>query len=212
MALAAGGPLFSGFPRTPAAQDERPRARLNVDYRLVAPQAVSAGDAVEVLEFFWYGCPYCAQLQPHFTRWEARKPADVVVRKVPAVFRESWLPHARMYYALEALGELDRLHQEVYRSYHVGRVPLNTMEAIADWAAQQGIERERWLAAYRSEDVDRKVTQARRELQRYAVAGTPTLVVDGRYLTSSGMTPGVAALIPILDDLVVLAREQRAGR
>lgn len=194
------------------AQEAGQRARLNVTYREIPPQPVPAGNVIEVVEFFWYGCPYCFQFHPYFEAWVQRQSADVMVRRVPAVFRQSWVPHARMYYTLEGLGVLGRLHDEVYKSYHVEQAPLNTADAIADWAANHGIDRERWLTLYRSDEVSSRVMDAQDQLRRYAVSGTPSVVVGGRYLTSSGMTPGVAAMIPVLDDLVALAREQRSVR
>lgn len=209
--LAAGGAAGS-LALGAGAQDGEGRARPNVDYRAIAPQPVPGGNAIEVIEFFWYGCPYCYQLQRHFDAWVRRQEADVVVRRVPAVFRASWLPHARLYHTLEALGAVERLHQQVYDAYHVEQTPLNSSDAIAEWAERHGIDRERWLAVYRSEDIDRQVAQAREHLVRYAVSGTPTLVVDGRYLTSSAMTPGVAAMIPVLDYLVGRVRSQHGAR
>lgn len=193
-----------------SAQQAPPR--LNYEYRLIPPQPVITGERIEVVEFFWYGCPYCNQLQPPLESWIKRKPEDVELRRIPAIFRDTWVPHARLYYTLEALGELARLHQAVYRSYHVERETMNTADASADWAARHGIDRSRWLAAYHSADVQRKVEQARADTQLYAIQGTPSLVVDGRYLTSSGMTETVPGVIPILDDLIRIARERRTGR
>ncbi|MGE5525164.1 MAG: thiol:disulfide interchange protein DsbA/DsbL [Rhodospirillaceae bacterium] len=207
--LLAALPLAAASAR---AQEAGQHARLNVSYREIPPQPVPAGSAIEVVEFFWYGCPYCFQFHPHFQAWVHRQPADVTVRRVPAVFRQSWIPHARMYYTLERLGALDRLHDEVYKSYHVDEVPLNTADAIADWAAKHGLDRERWLTVYRSDEVSGRLMDAQDQLRRYAVSGTPSVVVGGRYLTSSGMTPGVAAMIPVLDELVALARGQRGVR
>lgn len=181
-------------------------------WRRIPPQPVPAGGPIDVVEFFWYGCPYCYELQPLLDAWLARKPSDVAFRYVPAVFRPSWIAHARIYYTLEALGALARLHDEVYHSYHLEQQPLESIDAIADWAAQHGIDRARWLSTYQSEDIDRKVDTARDELRSYTVAGTPSLAVDGRYLTSSGMTPGVPAMMPVLDRLVAMARQDRARR
>ena len=205
-------PVASALPQFALAQAEAPRARQDVDYRVIPKQPVPGGNVIEVVEFFWYGCPYCYRFEPHFTAWLNRQRADVVVRRVPAVFRESWIPHARLYYTLEKLGALDRLHRQVYESYHVANMPLNTFDSIADWAASHGIDRERWLMVYRSDDISSRVMDAQDQLRRYAVSGTPSVVVDGRYLTSSGMTPGAPAMIPVLDSLVALVREQRASR
>jgi thiol:disulfide interchange protein DsbA len=188
------------------------RARPSYEYRLIDPQPVAVLDRIEVVEFFWYGCPYCYQLQAPMESWLRRKPEDVTLRRIPAIFRESWVPHARLYYTLDALGEVPRLHQTVYRAVHEERTALNSADGTGEWAAQNGIEASRWLAAYNSPEVDRKVEDSRRFTRTYQIQGTPSLIVDGRFLTSSGMSETVAGVIPILDDLIQLAREQRSAK
>jgi thiol:disulfide interchange protein DsbA len=188
------------------------RARVNYEYRLIDPVPVATGGRVEVIEFFWYGCPYCYQLQPELERWLARKPPDVVLRRIPAIFRESWVPHARLYYTLEAVGALDRLHQRVYRDVHEENQRLNTAALAAEWAVRHGIDRERWMSAYASPDVDAKIEQSVEYTKLYMVQGTPSLVVDGRYITSSAMSESMSGVIAILDDLIGVARERRAGK
>ena len=131
---------------------------------------------------------------------------------MPAVFRPSWVPHARLFYTLESLGELERLHQNVYRSYHVEGERLNSTDSTADWAARHGIDRAKWIAAFESAEVARKVDQALVATRAYMIEGTPSLVVDGRFVTSTGMSETIAGVITILDDLIVLARERRAGK
>jgi thiol:disulfide interchange protein DsbA len=165
-----------------------------------------------VVEFFWYGCPYCYQLQGPLDTWLKKKPADVTLRRIPAIFRESWVPHARLYYTLEALEELPRLHHAVYTSMHEERQSLNSADSMTEWAKQNGIDAARWLATYNSPEVERKVEDSRRLTRSYAIKGTPSLVVDGRFVTSSGMTETVAGVIPILEDLIKLAREQRTTK
>jgi protein dithiol oxidoreductase (disulfide-forming) len=192
--------------------DSEGRVPANARYRLISPQPVPAGNVIDVVEFFWYGCPYCFRLEPYFQAWLRRQSADVAVRRIPAVFRDSWIPHARLYYTLESLDAVGRLHPQVYESYHVEQTPLNSVDEIADWAQRHGIDRERWLTVYRSDEISGRVVQARDQLLNYGVSGTPSVVIDGRYLTSSGMTPGVPAMIPVLDNLVALVREQRGKR
>jgi protein dithiol oxidoreductase (disulfide-forming) len=194
------------------AVDSEGRAPASTRYRLISQQPLPAGNVIDVVEFFWYGCPYCFQLEPYFQAWLRRQSADVAVRRIPAVFRDSWIPHARLYYTLEALDAVERLHQQVYESYHVEQTPLNSIDEIADWAQRHGIDRERWLAVYRSDEISGRIMQARDQLRSYEVSGTPSVVIDGRYLTSSGMTPGVPAMIPVLENLVALVREQRGTR
>src|SRR5688500_8958534 len=128
LALALGAVLSVGL-----ATAQQPAIKPNVDYIQIKPQPVQTGDRIEVVEFFWYGCPHCNNLQPPLEAWVKRKPADVELRRVPAVFRESWLPHARIYYTLEALGEVDRLHQAVYAAIHKNNEDLLNSNATADW-------------------------------------------------------------------------------
>lgn len=182
--------------------------RADIDYRVITPQPAPTG-SIEVIDFFWYGCPYCNSLQPALERWISRRPADVSVRRIPAVLRENWAPHARIYYTLEALGEAERLHQRVYHGYHVEELLMSRPEVMSEWALRNGIARERWDAAYQSAAVQRKVEEAAQLTRTYSVTGTPSLVVDGRYLTSGNMSETLDGLIPILDGLINRVRATR---
>lgn len=195
-----------------AAAQELVRARQNIDYRLIEPQPVATGERIEVIDFFWYGCPHCDALQPALERWIRRKPPDVALRRIPAILNESWVPHARIYYTLERLNELERLHLKVYHSYHVERMHLGKPEVAAEWAVRNGIDRRAWLEAYFSPEVERQIERARRATRDYRVEGTPTLVVDGRFLTSGALAPSLEGMIPVLEDLIRLARHERGRR
>ncbi len=184
--------------------------RAEIDYRVISKQPVQVpATQIEVIEFFWYGCPYCNSLQPLFERWISRKPADVTVRRIPAVLRENWAPHARVYYTLEALGEVERLHQRAYFSYHVEELAMSRPEAMSEWAVRNGITSDRWNETYNSMTVQRKVEEAVQLTRAYSVTGTPSLVVDGRYLTSGSMSETLDGLIPILDGLLFRVRATR---
>jgi thiol:disulfide interchange protein DsbA len=185
-------------------------AQLGQHYRLLEPQPPHADTQLEVIEFFWYGCPYCLELQPLLEAWLRRRPPDTAFRRIPAVRREAWVPHVRIYYALMQLGEADRLHQKVYDAYHIEALALSKAEVVEQWAMRHGIERERWVDAYRSPQVERDVELAREATLRYQVPGTPSFVVDQRYLTSSELAGSVPAVIPVLDELIRLARAERA--
>ena len=195
----------------PASAQEVRRARVNYEYRLIEPQPVETAGKIEVIDFFWYGCPYCDELQPALEDWIRHKPADVVLRRIPAILKDTWAPHARVYYTLEALGEVGRLHQQVYYAYHVDELYMSKPEVMADWAVKNGIDRQKWLDAYSSPEVDRKVLRARELTRLYNVQGTPSLVVDGRYLTSSSMVETVSGVIPVVNDLIQLARQQHSS-
>lgn len=181
----------------------------DVDYRLISPQPVATGERVEVIEFFFYACPYCNELEPLLERWRKRKPADVVFRRVPVVRHDSWVPLAKTYYALEAMGEAERLHVAVYHGIHVDDLTLSQEKVLIEWAGKQGLDRDQFMAIYRSDAIREKVGLSRQMTIDYEIKATPTLVVDGRFLTSSGMTDGVPRVIPVLDGLIGLARQRR---
>lgn len=196
----------------PATAQEAIKSRQNLEYRLIPKQPIETGSFIEVVDFFWYGCPYCDQLQPALEAWRRRKPADVALRRVPAILNDSWKPHARIYYTLESLNQAERLHLQVYHGYHVEKLHMSKPEVMVEWAVRQGIERQRWLDAYYSPEVDEMVERAAKLTQAYTVAGTPSLVVDGRYLTSGSLAESLEEMISVLDDLIRLARRSRAGK
>jgi protein dithiol oxidoreductase (disulfide-forming) len=203
--------LFAAAAGAGSAQDAI-KVRQNIDYRLIAQQPVETGERIEVIEFFWYGCPYCNELQPALEEWIKRKPDDVTLRRIPVILRDSWAQHARIYYTLELLGEVGRLHPQVYHSYHVEELHMSKPDVMEQWAATHGIERRKWIDAYYSPEVDARVAHAFQLTKRYDVQGTPSLVIGGRYLTSSSMTPTVRGLVPVLEDLVRLARQNRGQK
>jgi thiol:disulfide interchange protein DsbA len=206
------GLLALAFAPAPGFAQQAPAVRLGAEYRLIDPQPVEAGGRIEVIEFFWYGCPFCYEMQPALEDWIRSMPPDVVLRRVPAILRDAWAPHVRIYYTLEALGELDRLHQQVYHGYHVEELHMSKPDVVAQWAVRHGVAREKWLAAYNSAEVAQKVERARELTRIYEVRGTPTVVVDGRYLTSSSMAGSVRAVMPVVDQLIQMARAKRAAK
>lgn len=194
------------------AQQRSPALRVNLDYTLIAEQPADTGGKVEVIDFFWYGCPGCNAVQPALEAWIKRKPADVILRRIPAIRHDAWIPHARIYYTLEALGEIERLHQEVYRGYHVEQLHMSKPDVMEQWAVRHGIPRDRWTAAYGSAETNERLEQAREATRRYKVPATPSLVVDGRYLTSGGMAESAEEMISILERLVIKARANRTEK
>lgn len=179
------------------------------NYREIKPQPVVDAKRIEVIDFFFYACPYCNELRPALEKWRKSLGNDVVFRRVPTVRRDIWMPLARTYYTLEALNEVERLHEEVYKSYHQEKLHMSKPDVMADWAASHGIDRARWLEIYQSDETTQKVEEARRLTGAYDIQGTPSIVVDGRYLTSGGLTDDISLLVPVVQGLVELARSRR---
>jgi len=129
---------------------------------------------------------------------------------VPALSSEKWEPHAKLFYALESLGQIDRLHWPIYDNIHFWDVRLDEENAMADWAMRNGVERREFLDAYGSAGVAMKVARARELLKSYDVRGVPTFIVDGKFLTSVRLAGGTKEVVEVVDHLVRLAREERS--
>src|SRR6266702_926885 len=108
--------------------------------RLKNPQAVESGKKIEVIEFFSYGCPHCADLEPILDAWVAKLPPDVQFRRVPVMFQQRWEALARIYYTLDAMGDEPRLSPEVFKAIHSANLPLYQDKAFFDWAATHGLD------------------------------------------------------------------------
>lgn len=189
------------------------------DYRVINPaQPTDSGKRVEVLEFFWYGCPHCNSLQPPLRVWLKQKPADVEFRRVPAVLDNSWLPLTRAYYALDAMGVVDRLHYEVFAAIHEQRVRLSDEEVLFDWVARHGVERQKFIDTYNSFGVRSRTNRSIEMTRNYDIPGTPALVVDGKYfiMLSMAMKPDNSvdynSFNRLLDRVIAMARKERAGK
>lgn len=181
-----------------------PAAEAGKDYLVISPAVpvdVKKGQ-VEVIEFFWYRCPHCFDLEPEVNAWAAKLPKGVVFRKVPAVLSPAWATLARAYYALEAVGRLDALHGEVFDAIHVHGQDLNSPQRFLDWAAGKGVNRQQLADAFDSFAVNTKVMRAQQLTNAYRLGGVPAFAVNGRFVTSASLTGGNAALFKTLDQLI----------
>jgi thiol:disulfide interchange protein DsbA len=195
-ALAAGAEAFEGHDYT----------------RVNNPQPVATGSKVEVLEFFWYRCPHCFQLEPALATWLKTLPKNAQVRRVPAVFRDDWLPGAKLYYTLEQMNLLGKLHHKAFDAYHVENVNLNDPAVLGGWIDKQGVDRKKFEGIYNSFSTQSKATQGARLATAYAISGVPAFVIDGKYATSVSMTGSPARLFEVLDQLIVKARAERSAK
>lgn len=177
------------------------------DYKLIEPaQATRSGNKIEVLEFFFYGCSHCFYLHPELTAWERKMPKDVELVLVPTVFNPNWEPMAYTYYALEALGQQHDLHNDLYEAWNVKNINLSDESKISAFLAKHGVDSKKFSDAYRSFSVQSKVTRSKQLTQAYGIRGTPTIIVDGKYLIT-GLQP--AAAIEVMSALIDKARKER---
>jgi protein dithiol oxidoreductase (disulfide-forming) len=177
--------------------------------QLDPPRPVATGGRIEVIEFFYYGCPVCYETQPLLSRWLVTAPEYVAIRRVPALSSENWEPFAKLFYTLETLGEVSRLHGSVYDNFHFDGLKLNEENVMVDWVARNGVDRQKFVETYHSAEVAAKVAQAREMIGTYGVRGVPTFVVDGKYVTSARLAGGTKQVIQVIDHLVTQARQER---
>jgi thiol:disulfide interchange protein DsbA len=183
----------------------------DVDYRVIPRQQLSRTERIEVVYFFYYGCQWCYQFEPYVDDWLKKKPVDVTFRRVPALRSTRWVNLTRAYYTFEVLDLLPRLHAKAFRAFHRENVDLQSEGALFDWVAKQGVERDRFEEVFRSDAITIRMTDSRALTAAFEIESTPSVAVDGRYLTSSGMTGGVAELMVVMEELIRMVREERRG-
>ena len=183
------------------------------EYELLSPpQAVETGKKIEVLEIFAYTCSHCFNLEADINQWAKQLPKDVEYHRLPAIFSDSWMPFAKVFYTFEAMGLTERLHGEFFNAIHVHHVRFDSDNAIFDWVEKQGIPRKGFIEIYSSFSIQSKVLRAKQLIRAYGVSGVPTVIVDGKYRTSVSSTGSPAGLLSALDQLIKQARRERGGK
>ena len=175
------------------------------------PQPVETPGKIEVIEFFWYGCPHCNKLEPAVEAWEKRLPKDVVLRREHVVWagRSDIEGHARLFITLRAMGLLAKHHQAVFEAMHVEKQKLRGDAEIFAWAAKRGIDRAKFEATYKSFGVGAQVGRARDLTQAYGVDGVPTFAVNGKYTTSLSGAHSEERLFEIINKFVAGERQRK---
>lgn len=188
------------------------------DYRLIKPpQPTDSGNRIEVLEFFWYGCPHCNSLQPSLRAWLRQKPADIDFKRVPAVFDNSWLPLTWAYYTLDAMGNVEKLHYDMFAAIHEQKLRLSDPAVLFDWVAKHGVDRQKFADTYNSFGVKNRGARSIEMTKNYDIPGTPALTVDGKFLVAPSMilkpdqTVDYDRFFQVLNQVIAMARKERAG-
>ncbi len=180
------------------------------DYQELSPHhPVATGERVEVIEFFYYGCPVCYEAQPHIAKWLMRAGPGVAIVRVPAVFTESSESFARTFYTLGAMNQIARLHWPIYDNHHFDGKQLNEEKNVVDWVAGNGVDRGRFTELWKSEQIKLQIDAAKKALDGYEVKGVPSFVIDGKYLTSAKMAGGVREMMRVVEYLVERAATER---
>ncbi len=160
------------------------------EYKLISPAQAPQGKGVEVIEFFSYACPHCAEFESPLRGWLKNKSQEVSFKAVPLIFRESWAPLARLHYTLEAMGLSEKLHPKVFHAIHGEGKDLGDAEKITKWVATQGVDAEKFTQTFNSFGMDAKVERSKKMGRDYGVMFTPALAINGKYVTAPSMVVG----------------------
>jgi thiol:disulfide interchange protein DsbA len=152
---------------------------------LKPPLPVDSDGRIQVLEFFWYGCIHCYNLEPTVEKWEKALPKDVEFRRVPAIFNDRWALDAQIFYSFEALGLLDKLHRPFFDAIHRDHLRTDNPQALAEWLQKQGVDPKKFNDLMKSFGVQSRTRRAAQLTAAYKIDGTPELAVQGRYTVSA---------------------------
>jgi thiol:disulfide interchange protein DsbA len=176
--------------------------------RLAKPAPVSTpAGKIEVVEFFWYGCPHCNALEPALEAWVRKLPADVVFRRVPVAFGAVHEAHQRLFYTLEAMGQLAAVHPKVFAAIHTQRQRLEKEADQIAFLKGAGVDTSRYAELSKSFSVQTKMRQAKQLTDAYDIDGVPTIGVHGRFHTSGSLAGDNMRALAVAEMLIARVRK-----
>lgn len=174
-----------------------------VHYKPTAKRlATGDKDVVEVVELFSYSCPHCFRFEPQLMEWKKTLPDNVKFVQVPAIFRDSWLQLAKVYYTAEKMGELEKLQPLIFNAIHVDKRRLQTEDQLLDFVAEQGVDREVFAKEMKSMSVTRNVKEALLMSQTSGITGVPSMIVNGKYIVDGPMAGSMEEVLKVVDYLI----------
>ena len=165
-------------------------------------QATQSGKKIEVLEFFWYGCPHCYQFEPTVAKWKKSIADNVHFIRVPAPLNPSWMPHTKAYYALQVMGKGEQYHNALFKAMHVDKKRLYDMASITEFLVSQGVDEKEFTANVSSFAVEMRARQAMLLSKGYHLTGVPMMAVNGKYTISAKQAGGYQQMMDIVNHLV----------
>ena len=175
------------------------------------PQPPESGNKIEVIEFFWYGCPHCYDMEPSVVAWAKKLPADVAFKRVPAYTNDVWGIGARIYYTLEAMGKLEDMHAKVFDAIHRDRVNLNADKPRNEWLAKNGVDPAKYAEVEKSFTVATRLQRAKQLAANYKLDGVPRFTVNGKWATGPEFAGPPQQILATVDQLVVMARKEKTA-
>ncbi|HNV89091.1 MAG TPA: thiol:disulfide interchange protein DsbA/DsbL [Methylotenera sp.] len=169
---------------------------------------------IEVLEIFWYGCIHCYQMEAPLNAWVKKLPGDVYFKRMPGLPNPSWAPMAKAFYAMETLGVAEKLHTPLFEAVHKQKTLNPTDEKAAiDWVTKQsGLDKLKVEQAFKSFTINTSLNRAAITFRNSGATGVPSLVIDGKYITSSTMSGGNEQALKTADYIIDNVRKDKAAK
>jgi len=171
-------------------------------YVQISTEKQQESKSIIIYEFFWYGCPHCYNLEPTMERIEADLDKDTEIVKLPVALRDSWIPHAKLYYALQQMGKIDKVHNLIFEEIHLEDNRLNTEQQMVDFLGKHGIDTNKFMEKYNSFGTEARIKKASNLAKKYQINSVPTIIVNGKYLTSGSYVSSYDELYNVINLLI----------
>jgi thiol:disulfide interchange protein DsbA len=181
--------------------------------RITPPAPGGAPGKIEVVEFFWYGCPHCYAFEPQLEAWIKLLPNDISFRRVPVAFRQDpFVAHQKLYFSLESLGLVEKLQRKVFDEIHSSdqgkKTKLSNLNEIIEFLAKQGVDQAQFSAVFNSFAISTKLSQAEKLVKAYQINGVPSIGIHGQFLTDGPMAGGMDKALRVTDFLIQKIRSK----
>ncbi len=169
---------------------------------LETPLRTESPDKIEVVEFFWYGCPHCFSFEPHIKAWKQSKPDNVEFIIAAPPLNPAWKVHSQAFYAAQVLGVLDQFHEPMFNAIHVDKKPMRKPKDVGKLVDSLGLDGEKFQKTMKSFNVDAKIRQSLQMASSAGLNAVPTVVINGKYRTSGSVAGSYENLIAVLNELI----------
>lgn len=181
-----------------------------VNYRALATPIVTSGEQIEVMEFFWYGCPHCESFEQPLHQWQKTMAADVALVQSPAMWNDLMKLHAKVFFIVQNMTDGDKAHaalfQEVMELRETRDIKLQTQK-LAEFMQGYGLSKAEFMQQLASVEVNQQLAQAIKLMSQSEIDGTPSIVVNGRYLV---LNQSAKSFEQVLDITRFLVEQERA--
>jgi len=175
----------------------------SLGYETLSPaQPTQNQDKIEIIEFFWYGCPHCYTLEPTMVEWLKTKPDNVEFIRQPAIFSSLWGKHAKAYFVAEALNVVDKVHADFFDAIQNKKQKLTSEDQLAKFFVAHGVDETKFRETFNSFLIDAKLRQAKAMAPRYGISGVPAIIINGKYKTSGPLAKSHENMIKVMNQLI----------